>query len=284
MRTCLEHKFGPLRRMTLVLGVLLFANVALGQEIVAHRGASEDAPENTLAAFRLAWQQGADAIEGDFRLTADGQVVCLHDETTKRVTGDQVNWKVSEVTLSQLRTLDVGRWKGEAFTGETIPTLAEVLSIIPPGKKLFLEIKGGPELVAPIRQVLLSSTIDLRQIVIIGFDQATVAEVRKLLPEIKVYWLVSYKRDKATSQWNPTVEDVFETLARIKPHGLDTEGNPDVVNQSFVERLRREGYEFHVWTIDDGQRARMFRDLGVDSITTNRPAFLRKELQQDKAE
>jgi glycerophosphoryl diester phosphodiesterase len=270
--------------VALMLGAILFANVALGQEIVAHRGASEDAPENTLAAFRLAWEQGADAIEGDFRLTADGQVVCLHDETTKRVTGDQVNWKVSEVTLSQLRTLDVGRWKGEAFIGETIPTLAEVLTIIPPGKKLFLEIKGGPELVAPIRQVLLSSAIDRNQIVIIAFDQATVAEVRTLLPEIKVYWLVSYKQDKATGQWVPTVEEVFETLARIKPHGLDTEGNPAVVNQSFVERLRREGYEFHVWTIDDGQRARMFRDLGVDSITTNRPAFLLKELQQDKAE
>lgn len=258
----------------------MFVSMSAAQEIVAHRGASYDAPENTLAAFRLAWDQGADAIEGDFRLTADGQVVCLHDADTRRVTGGEVDWKVSEVTLAKLRTLDVGKWKGEAFTGEHIPTLAEVLAIIPPGKKLFLEIKGGPELVEPIRRVLVSSGISLQQIVIIAFDQNTVVEVRRLLPEVKVHWLVSYKQDKETGCWTPTADEVFQTLSRIRPHGVDTEANPEVVNRSFVDRLRREGYEFHVWTIDDGARARLFRDLGVDSITTNRPALIRQELQK----
>ncbi|MGB4727598.1 MAG: glycerophosphodiester phosphodiesterase [Thermogutta sp.] len=268
---------------TIVITVLL-TGIACGQEIVAHRGASADAPENTLAAFRLAWEQGADAIEGDFRLTADGHVVCLHDADTKRVTNDQVNWKVSQVTLEQLRTLDVGRWKGEAFAGERIPTLAEVLTIIPPGKKFFLEIKGGPELVEPIQRVLRSSGVDLKQVVIIAFDQDTVLEVRKRLPELKVFWLVSYKRDKATGRWSPTVDEVFQTLTRIKPYGLDTEGNPEVVNRAFVERLRRESYEFHVWTIDDPQLAKVFRDLGADSITTNRPGLIRKALQSDRGE
>ena len=264
----------------MVLSSMLFIDAVPGQEIVAHRGASHDAPENTVAAFRLAWEQGADAIEGDFRLTADGQVVCLHDADTKRVTGDRVNWKISEVTFEKLQTLDVGRWKGEPFAGERIPTLTQVLAIIPPGKKLFLEIKGGPELVEPIRRVLVSSGVNLKQIVIIAFDQDTVVAVRRRLPEVRVYWLVSYKQDKVTGRWTPTVDEVFETLARIRPHGLDTEGNPEIVNQAFVDRLRREGYGFHVWTIDDGDRARAFRDLGVDSITTNRPAFIRKELQR----
>jgi len=207
----------------------LFVSVTAAQEIVAHRGASHDAPENTLAAFRLAWDQGADAIEGDFRLTADGQVVCLHDADTKRVTGGEVDWKVSEVMLEKLRTLDVGKWKGESFAGERIPTLAEVLAIIPPGKKLFLEIKGGPELVEPIRRVLVSSGISLQQIVIIAFDQNTVMEVRRLLPEVKVHWLVSYKQDKETGRWTPTADEVFQTLSRIRAHGVDTEANPEVV-------------------------------------------------------
>lgn len=264
----------------MMLSAMPFVDVVQGQEIVTHRGASHDAPENTLAAFRLAWEQGADAIEGDFRLTADGQVVCLHDADTKRVTGETVNWKVSDVTFEKLRTLDVGRWKGESFAGERIPTLAEVLGVVPPGKKLFLEIKGGPELVEPIRRVLISSGFNLKQIVIIAFNEDTVVEVRRRLPDVKVYWLVSYKQDKATGRWTPTVDEVFQTLARIRPHGLDTEGNPEVVDRAFVERLRREGYEFHVWTIDQGDRARLFRDLGVDSITTNRPAFVREELRQ----
>lgn len=83
--------------------------------IVAHRGASKRAPGNTLPAFELAWKQGADAIEGDFRLTKDGHVVCIHDETIKRTAGADLN--VAQSTLSELRKLDVGAWFDPAFKG-----------------------------------------------------------------------------------------------------------------------------------------------------------------------
>ncbi len=106
--------------------------MSLAQQVIAHRGASYDAPENTLAAFRLAWQQGADGIEGDFWLTADGEIVCLHDGDTVR-TGDR-KLSVGQSTLEQLRTVDVGISKGEKFRGERIPTLAEVLAIVPAGQ------------------------------------------------------------------------------------------------------------------------------------------------------
>ena len=88
--------------------VLLFSDGLQGQLIVAHRGASHDAPENTLAAFRLAWEKDADAIEGDFYLTRDQQIVCLHDETTERTAPGQTCLQVAESTREQLRTLDVG--------------------------------------------------------------------------------------------------------------------------------------------------------------------------------
>ena len=85
--------------------------------IVAHRGASKRAPGNTLPAFELAWKQGADAIEGDFRLTKDGHVVCIHDETIKRTAGADLN--VAQSTLSELRKLDVGAWFDPAFKGDS---------------------------------------------------------------------------------------------------------------------------------------------------------------------
>src|SRR6185369_848081 len=88
--------------------------------LIAHRGASRDAPENTLAAFRLAWQQGADGIEADFRLTRDGRVVCLHDASTGRTAG--VDLAVAEASLEELKRLDVGGWKGARWAGERIPT------------------------------------------------------------------------------------------------------------------------------------------------------------------
>ncbi|TWU26080.1 glycerophosphodiester phosphodiesterase family protein [Bythopirellula polymerisocia] len=91
------------------------------QLLVAHRGASADAPENTLSSFQLAWEEGADAIEGDFYLTSDNQIVCIHDDTTERVSG--VDLDVASATLEELRKLDVGSWKERKYINERIPTL-----------------------------------------------------------------------------------------------------------------------------------------------------------------
>ena len=112
--------------------------------IVAHRGASKQAPENTIPAFKLAWEQGTDAIEGDFQLTKDGAIVCIHDKDTKRVAG--VKKIVEDTTLEELRKLDVGAWFGENWRGTVIPLISEVLAAIPDGKKIYIEIKSGPEI------------------------------------------------------------------------------------------------------------------------------------------
>ena len=93
--------------------------------LIAHRGASHAAPENTLAAFDLAWKEGADGIEGDFRLTADGRVACIHDEDTKRVA--KPNRRVAASTWEELSTIDVGSWKSTDFAGERIPLLGDIL-------------------------------------------------------------------------------------------------------------------------------------------------------------
>ncbi len=127
----------------IVLAMATIANA--GVLIVAHRGASEDAPENTLPAFRLAWEQGADAIEGDFYRTKDGQIVCIHDGDTKRVAGEKL--VVQESTLEELQRLDVGAWKGQQWAGTRIPTLREVLETVPAGKRFYVEVKGSAEMV-----------------------------------------------------------------------------------------------------------------------------------------
>ncbi len=109
-------------------------------KIIAHRGASFDAPENTLAAIRLAWQQQADAVEIDVHLSRDRHLVAIHDFNTRKTTGR--NRPVARQTLAQLRTLDAGQWKHPRWRGEKIPTLEEVLATVPPGKRLFIEIKA----------------------------------------------------------------------------------------------------------------------------------------------
>ena len=113
-------------------------------EIVAHRGASHDAPENTLPALRLAWEQGADASEFDVYLTKDGRVAVIHDKDTKRVAA--VDKRVADQTLAELKALDVGRWKAPRFAGTTVPTLEEMLADVPDGKQDHEEGSGhaGP--------------------------------------------------------------------------------------------------------------------------------------------
>ena len=113
-------------------------------QIIAHRGASGDAPENTLAAFRLAWEQEADGIEMDLHLSRDGKIVVFHDKTLRRTAG--VRGRVCDKTWDELRCLDVGLWKDPRWRGERIPLLEEALEVVPLGKSVWLELKGGPEI------------------------------------------------------------------------------------------------------------------------------------------
>ncbi|MCB9949963.1 MAG: hypothetical protein H6824_03175 [Planctomycetaceae bacterium] len=118
-------------RLCLAIALQLMAVPCFGQFIVAHRGASYDAPENTLPAFKLAWEKGADAIEGDFYLTKDQQIVCIHDKDTKRTGKNQPVLTVAESTLAELRKVDVGSWKDAKYKETFIPTIQEVLATVP---------------------------------------------------------------------------------------------------------------------------------------------------------
>ena len=255
------------------------ASAVSAQSIIAHRGASFDAPENTLAAFRLAWEQGADGIEGDFRLTLDGQIVCIHDEDTQRVTGQKL--VVAEATWPQLRDLDVGRWKGDAWSGETIPTLADVLAIVPAGKFFFIELKTGPEIVAPLKQVLADSTIDRSRCVVISFQPETLAECKRQLPDLKCHWLTSFRHDNSdvTESFGPSPATVIDQIRSCGADGLGCQALQPAFDSAFIGSLAEHAIrDFHVWTVDDWPTARHYQRLGAVGITTNRPAFIRRGL------
>ena len=129
--------------------------------IIAHRGASGDAPENTLAAFRLAIEQGADLIELDIHQTLDGSLVVLHDESLERTGGDPR--LVKDLTLAQIKKLDVGAWRGNTFANEAIPTLAEVLELAEGEISLQIEIKRGHSYYPLIEQRLLETLAPYRE-------------------------------------------------------------------------------------------------------------------------
>lgn len=267
-----------IRFTALWVAMCAISSTASAQLIIAHRGASYDAPENTIAASRLAIEQGADGFESDYWLGAGERILCLHDKDTKRVAGK--NLLVTEAPFEKLRMLDVGTWKNAKWRAERMPTLEEMLAIIPPGKLFFLELKSGPELVKPMAKVIAASHVSPEQIVLISFNADGIAECKKQLPHIKALWLTGMKKKKDGTP-PPTVDQVATTLKRIHADGLNAEAEPNYFNADFIKQLQNKGCrEFSVWTVDDPKVARFYADLGAWAITTNRPGWLREQLKK----
>ena len=247
---------------------------ALAVEIVAHRGASHDAPENTLPSVKLGWERNADAVEVDVYLSQDGKIVVMHDDNTKRTAG--VDKRIDEQTLAALKTLDAGRWKGEQWAGTPIPTLEEVLATIPAGKRLFIEIKCGPE-VLPELEAVLDRSGKRGQVVIISFGFPVVEQAKKRFGDIPVYWLYGFSEREKKAYNDPSLGDL---IAKAKAAGLD---GLDVnyrgpFGKEFVEQLTAQGMKLYVYTVDEPADAKGLAEIAVAGITTNRPAYLRESL------
>jgi glycerophosphoryl diester phosphodiesterase len=240
--------------------------------VIAHRGASSDAPENTLPAIMLGFEQGADFVEVDLYLTADKRIVLIHDKTTKR-TGD-ADLKVAEHTLAELKRVDVGAFKGPAWKGARIPTLEEALAVVPEQRGMFLEIKAGPEIVSPLVQTITQCRLATEQIVLIGFDLPTMIAVKKRLPDHLVYWLVSFKQDQDSQAWKPSCDEIL-SKAVGQVDGINLKAC-DAVDQSLVERAGAAGLPVYVWTVNDDALADQMRAAGVAGITTDRPKWLKQ--------
>lgn len=243
--------------------------------IVAHRGASADAPENTLPAFELAWKQGADAIEGDFHLTRDRQIVCIHNSTTGKYARKNLN--VRKSTLAQLKALDVGSWKSPEFAATRIPTFAEVLSTIPPHKKLYIEIKSSPKIVRHLLKEIDASNIDPSQLIVIAFSGRVIKAVKTQRPSLKSILLATPRKRDKSQNLTPTPSQLLAQVRRAKADGISLYCH-STIEPDYLAPFHAAGYELHTWTVDDAQTARKWVQCGALSLTTNRPARLRKEL------
>lgn len=242
--------------------------------IIGHRGSSRAAPENTLAAFRLALEEGADGIEADFRLTRDGHIVCMHDTHTRR-TADR-DFSVADSILNELRHLDVGVWKRARWRGERIPTLTEVLDLFLPGKRLFLEIKSGSEIIPALAREL-AGRVAVQDVTLLSFNAPLLAAFKERMPEVAVCWLTDYRKARRSGAARPTHADILNVLADIGAECLASQAH-ETLDAGFLSALRNAGFAVHVWTVDTLAKARYYAALGVDSIMTNRPGWLKNKL------
>lgn len=262
-------------RFTALAAFCAAASTSFATLIVAHRGASYDSPENTVAATKLGYEQKADGVEFDVHLSKDGKMIVIHDATLKRTTGVEQK-KVLDLTFDELRQLDAGKWKDPKFAGEKLPTVEEILAAVPAGKRIFIELKVGPEIVAPLVASLAKTKLKKEQITIIAFNYETLKESKKQLPELQCYWLLSAP-SKDPKKPSPTLDEVLVKAKEAKFDGLDLNYGWNF-DKATIDRVKKEGLSVHIWTVDDPAIAKQWTAIGVDSITTNRPAFLREAL------
>ncbi|MGH7811056.1 MAG: glycerophosphodiester phosphodiesterase [Candidatus Binatia bacterium] len=233
--------------------------------ILAHRGASAFAPENTLAAFELALAQGADGIELDVTLSADGRVVVIHDATVERTTG--ARGRVRDLSLADLRALDAGSLFGESeekFRGEKIPTLEEVFEAL--GGRTFINIELKPY-TAPRNPLVenvctLVKKFNLQESVLFSsFFASNLARARTYLPEVASGLLAL---NGLLGAWARSFGFVFGAYQALHPNLKDA-------TRQQIQRVHRLNRRIHVYTVNAAKDMRRLFNWGVDGIFTDDP-------------
>lgn len=268
-------------RLGVLLGTLLVAtaagllflvvqpSVARGRiQVLAHRGASYYAPENTMPAFRVAIDQGADWLELDVQQTRDGQLVVFHDLRVDRTTNGR--GALRDLTLDEVRQLDAGAWFDQRFAGERVPTFEEVVALArDTGTKLFPEVKdprfypGIEERVAATLRALAYEDNTIVQ----SFDANSLEKLRELNPRLRLAALYTSS--------NPLKGDPPAKADVVGPQWELVAGERDLVREAHLA-----GRQVVVWTVDTPESIRQMIDARVDGIITNRPDVVRHLLEE----
>ncbi len=230
--------------------------------VVAHRGASAEAPENTLPAFGRAWATGARWIECDVQPTGDGEFVLLHDDDVDRTTDG--SGPIRSLPHAGWAGLDAGSWFGPAFAGTPIPLLSDLLNGLPAGRQVLLEIKGaftGPQ-VAALLELLDRSGVDDR-VFLESFEPSALAEVHDRRPERPLGLLVEHWPADPVGVCRRLGATMLNPDHRLLPAHVDD-----------VPALHRAGIALWPWTVDDPADWASLTRSGIDGIITNRPAEL----------
>lgn len=229
--------------------------------IIAHRGSSGHAPENTLAAFKLAVDQKADMIELDVHLSKDGELIVSHDDFINRTTNGK--GQISEMTVSEIKKYDAGLWYHEEFQGERIPLLDEVFDLVPNNIKINVEIKNIPSFYENIEKKLLDLLVKrnrMDSVVVSSFDHQVLNRLKHLEPMIKIgllYYSSLVSHSKYTAIFDVPVYSLHPYYGAIQ--------------KSDVTEALKTGLEIYPWTVNVIEEMEKLIQYGVTGIITNYP-------------
>lgn len=229
---------------------------------LSHRGESDDAPENTLRAFSLAMERDSDGIELDIRLTADGDVVCVHDETLERVAG--VKLAVADASLAELRN------------HYPVPLLSEALALLRPGKHMQIELKGVQPLARPLKQVLEQWGGDRRSLALSSFEEETIRNAAEFFPDLPRLLLVDLKNRFGVF---PSAELVMDYLRKLHCTGVSFKATTEA-DAAFVAALHAEKFRVVSWGVFSDELGLAMAALDVDAMTCNHAVALRRRWRE----
>ncbi|MBA3848502.1 MAG: hypothetical protein C0502_00720 [Opitutus sp.] len=249
--------------------------------VIAHRGYSGAAPENTLPSFSAALLAGADLVELDYRPTRDGALVVIHDATADRTTDARTRWggarhRVADRTLAELRTLDAGRWFDARFAGAVLPDLGEALDLIAPAALPLIEHKAGD---ARTCVEFLRGRRLLNRVVVQSYDWSYLRDFHALAPEQVLGALGPVEHGDGLPPTGPDKLLGPAQLERLAAAGASIAvWNHANLGPDSVRAAHARGLRVWVYTVDDVATALRLLDLGVDGIITNHPPLLWKAL------
>lgn len=262
-------------------------------QIIAHRGASGYAPEHTWAAYEQARDMGADYLELDLHMSADGRLIVIHDETLDRTTDGE--GKVKEHTLEALKTLDAGAWfneanperADEAYVGAQLLTLDEVIDRYGSDVRYYIETKS-PERYPELQRALVETLeaeglVSSGSVIIQSFSRDSLQQVQKLnadIPLVQLVWYSPAEDGDGLTEWTgvtPAPADITDAdFQAIADYAVGIGPNvvydgEDVIDASFVEQAHQNGLLVHPYTINDPEQMQRLLDWGVDGMFTNFP-------------
>ena len=209
----------------------------------------------------------SDGVEIDIRSTKDNVLLCLHDKSLLRTGG--LDRKLKDLKYEEVKNIDVGSWFSSKWSEETLPSIEKVLSHIPEGKKIFIEVKEEG-LTDNLIEEINKSPVNNDCIRVISFYENVIKEKTNL----KANLLISF------TQQNISVNALKEKLVELKADGIGAE-NHKLLNKEFVNEMRRVNKETHVWTVDDSDEALEYLKMGIASITTNIPKKIKETIQKN---
>jgi len=244
--------------------------------IIAHRGESFEAPENTLSSINRAWEKGVKVVEIDIQLTKDKQIVVFHDTNTQRLSG--IKKQIKNTTLNELKLLDIGSHKGAAWKGERIPTLNDVLKTIPANGKLIIEIKSNYKILEILKNELQQSQLSPSQIEIIAFNANTLAKAKQLMPQYTMLWLLNLDYTFPWWLYFCSKKQIIKKVNHLKLDGVNVFSGK-LLNPSFISSFKNAGLLVYTWTVNNPKIAEQLIYSGIDGITTDRAHWMKLQLK-----